>query len=821
MRLLKRDSDGQFCLTEDLVGVGIPSYAILSHTWGPISEEVTFQDLVDRTGHHKAGYEKIRFCADQVQRHGLLYFWIDTCCIDKTNNTELAEAINSMFRWYRGAARCYVYLSDVSVTSCEQSDWPPPWDLAFRASRWFTRGWTLQELLAPASVEFFARDGTPLGNKLSLQQQIHEITEIAIAALRGDPLPRFGVEERFKWAEGRETTREEDWAYSLLGIFGVFISPIYGEGKAHAVRRLRQKINDALPSLPSLPTAKGAAFDTHAEGDHNRTCHPDTRVDLLRQIDEWVDDPTAKSIFWLNGMAGTGKSTISRTVARRCDARGMLGASFFFKRGEGDCGHAGLFFTTIAAQLVVKQPAIAAHIKIAIDSDPAITDKMMTDQFEKLVLNPLSRTSQAALKTPSTLPANLVIVVDALDECSRDENVRLIINLFSHTNDLQSPRLRVFVTSRPELPIRLGFMDIKGKYLDLVLHEIPEPVVEHDIQAYLASELARIKADYDGSVCEDRRLPADWPGQSTTQTLVRMAIPLFIFAATVCRFLADRRCGNPDTKLQEVMKYQTSGQESQLNTTYLPVLNQLVSGLTDRKRKKLLEDFRYIIGAIVILASPLSTSSLAQILLISKGTVDAMLDLLHSVLSIPARSDVPVRLLHLSFRNFLVDYEREDDEFWVDETQTHRMLSAKCLRILEKRLKADICRLRWPGTARSAVDQQRINEVLPPEVQYACLYWVHHIEQENKTEQAKNSQQTKYHRNDLSQAYKFLHVHLLHWLEALSLMGRASESIGLIRTLQGLLEVGYKFLYNDLENSRIHCSVSPDLALLYQLFSTI
>jgi len=245
MRLLRCDSSGTISLTEDF-GNDIPQYTILSHTWGPNLEEVTYEDLVGGSSTNKAGYDKIRFCADQSQRHGLQHFWVDTCCIDKTNNTEVAEAINSMFTWYHNASHCYVYLSDVSVTGCKQSSQSssPPWESAFRVSRWFTRGWTLQELLAPASVQFFARDGTLLGDKTSLQQQIHEITGIAVTALRGDPLTEFGVEERFQWAENRETTREEDYAYSLLGIFKVCIPPIYGEGRGKAVRRLRKAIRD-------------------------------------------------------------------------------------------------------------------------------------------------------------------------------------------------------------------------------------------------------------------------------------------------------------------------------------------------------------------------------------------------------------------------------------------------------------------------------------------------------------------------------------------------------------------------------------------------
>jgi hypothetical protein len=146
-----------------------------------------------------------------------------------------------MFSWYRDARRCYVYLSDVLAGSI-------PWEPAFRASRWFTRSWTLQELLAPESVQFFARDRTLLGDKASLQPQIHEITGIAVSALCGTSLNQFDTAERFKWTENRGASREEDSAYSLLGIFGVFTPPIYGEGKKNAVRRLKKEINDVMNS---------------------------------------------------------------------------------------------------------------------------------------------------------------------------------------------------------------------------------------------------------------------------------------------------------------------------------------------------------------------------------------------------------------------------------------------------------------------------------------------------------------------------------------------------------------------------------------------
>ena len=236
MRLLQYEN-GEFSLIK-FPDHKIPEYAILSHTWGLDSEEVDFIDIVEKKGRDKSGYKKLRFCGEQAARDGLLYFWIDTCCIDKSSSAELDEAIRSMFRWYGAAARCYVYLSDV----------PEPKGLAvtvesvFAKSRWFTRGWTLQELIAPKSVEFFSQKGETLGHKGSRLQQIHEITGVAIEALQGRSISQFSVADRMSWAARRETTREEDAAYCLLGIFEIHIPIMYGEGKQNALARLRKEI---------------------------------------------------------------------------------------------------------------------------------------------------------------------------------------------------------------------------------------------------------------------------------------------------------------------------------------------------------------------------------------------------------------------------------------------------------------------------------------------------------------------------------------------------------------------------------------------------
>jgi hypothetical protein len=242
MHLLEMKSQGEFSLIHVATHNTLP-YAILSHTW--TDEEVTYQDIINSTGESKSGYEKIKFCGEQATRDGLQYFWVDTCCIDKSNSAELSTAINSMFRWYRNAKKCYVYLTDVSVPSYDGVVQPSQstWEAAFRDSRWFTRGWTLQELIAPAIVEFFSKERTRLGDKKSLENPIHEITHIPIQALRGNLFSDFSIAERKKWAAQRQTSEEEDLVYCLLGLCEVSMPLIYGEGREKALFRLTDEVD--------------------------------------------------------------------------------------------------------------------------------------------------------------------------------------------------------------------------------------------------------------------------------------------------------------------------------------------------------------------------------------------------------------------------------------------------------------------------------------------------------------------------------------------------------------------------------------------------
>jgi len=234
MRLIEIKGSGELSLTKNFTE-DIPRYAILSHTWGGDDDEVTFADFITGAGSDKIGYKKIEFCQKQAAKDGLQYFWVDTCCIDKSNPAELSEAINSMFYWYRDAVKCYVYLIDVSTRSV--------WGLEFRQSRWFTRAWTLQELIAPATVEFFSREGERLGDKGSEEASLEKITGIPVEVFRGKSIAEYTVNQWMIWATERTAKRKEDEAYCLLGIFNVHMSLKYGEGRAKAFARLQSKIH--------------------------------------------------------------------------------------------------------------------------------------------------------------------------------------------------------------------------------------------------------------------------------------------------------------------------------------------------------------------------------------------------------------------------------------------------------------------------------------------------------------------------------------------------------------------------------------------------
>jgi tetratricopeptide (TPR) repeat protein len=302
MRLLHYDALGRLVLT-DFRGKTIPPYAILSHRWS--DSEILIEDISNETYKEKEeGYRKLQFCAERAAQDELQYFWIDTCCIDRWNNNERSKAINSMFRWYKNAARCYVFLSDVLVLTATEPVQRSDWEASFRASAWFTRGWTLQELIAPVSVEFFSYEGHRIGDKSSLDQLLHNITNIPLAALRNCPLYKFTTFERRRWAENRRTTEEEDIVYCLLGILGVSMSITYSEGQESAESRLQAELEGASDAPSIIPFSRN----------HRFVGRESQLTELGAKLFSNEHTTTTLAIV---GPGGTGKSQLTLEVAHR------------------------------------------------------------------------------------------------------------------------------------------------------------------------------------------------------------------------------------------------------------------------------------------------------------------------------------------------------------------------------------------------------------------------------------------------------------------------------------------------------------------------
>lgn len=489
----------------------------------------------------------------------------------------------------------------------------------------------------------------------------------------------------------------------------------------------------------------------------------------MKHIEIWADGSDDRHIFWLNGWAGTGKSTIARTVARHYHEQERLGASFFFSRDQENRRHAGKVFTSIATQLAKQNAVLKEHICKAVIKYRDIAHQSLRDQWTRLIFRPLSELKARPSKA-------LTIVIDALDECENETDVGGIIQLFAEAKFLGKGRLRLFLTSRQDTPIRLGFREIpEDQHHVFVLHSISSSVVEQDLLTFFRHEL-------------NMDVSKQWPSEADMARLVERAGGLFIWAATACRFikggkrLARKRLASI-LDGDSVMK----GSEKKLDEIYMMILVQSISGdYDDQDREELLELFREVVGSIVILFDPLPTAALVRLLDKPKEEVDQTLNDLHSVLEVPKDPGRPIRVVHPSFHDFLLSQERcTNVQLWVDEYKTHRDLFVSCIELMFASLKQDICELGRPGTRAAEVDETRMDEYLPWELRYACRYWVEHLRR-SRVDLAGDG------RVDLARDGRvdaFFQEHLLHWLEALGLMQAASEGVRMMTILQSLVTV--------------------------------
>jgi hypothetical protein len=450
-------------------------------------------------------------------------------------------------------------------------------------------------------------------------------------------------------------------------------------------------------------------------------------------------------------------------------------ASFFFSRGGGDVGHAGKFFTSFAVQLARHVPQIQRFISEAIIEQNDIANQSLRDQWRQLVFRPLLRLDS------SSFPSSYVLVVDALDECDSEDDIRMILQLLTEARTLKTVRLRVFLTSRPEIPIRHSFYQIPdAERQDFVLHNISPSIVNHDISIFLQHNL--------NFIAGERSLGAGWPDEQIVKRLVYNANGLFIWAATACRFIREgkRFAAKRLDMILESSSTAINAPEKHLNEIYLTVLRHSISlNYTAKEAEELRCILKSLLGSIVTLFSPLSTQSLSKLVNASQQEVDQTLDDLHAILDIPKDQTCPLRLHHPSFRDFLLNKERcGDSNFQVDEKQAHRTLANNCIRLMSNSLKQDVCGQEAPGTLVADVGSSQIEQCLPPEVRYACLYWVQHL------------QKTGAQLYDNDHVHQFLQVHLLHWLEALGWIGKTSEGILAICSLEALIPVSFLIIYS-------------------------
>lgn len=427
MRLLYLDGD-VFKFTD--VSYSTPPYAILSHTWAiNNSEEVLDQDVLERIVKEKVANKKLIFCAAQAGRDGYQHFWIDTCCIDKHNEPEIAMSIRSMYRWYKEAAVCYVYLDDVEPGDRE----------AIRDCRWLQRGWTLQELIAPKMVKFFAKEEY-LGDREDLAGLICSATEIDDGALEGrvSDYPHY---VHLQWGDGRNTKVPEDMTYALMGICGISMSARYGEGPEEARRRLESKIMQQFGTI-ALRMVNGHASDPQEEriGRRERLLKSlqfevmDIRRDTIRKAWSktctWVLDhatyrawleaqPEDNGFFWIKGKPGAGKSVLIKFLDNHISsARSPLDVliSFYFNaRGEAlEKTFAGLY-RSLLAKLFIAMPSLKPMLDNARLTALDNSERTLTE-LRRIFLDTVCKLGRR----------RLFIFADALDECLNDDVQRMV-----------------------------------------------------------------------------------------------------------------------------------------------------------------------------------------------------------------------------------------------------------------------------------------------------------------------------------------------------------------------------------------------------------
>ena len=499
-------------------------------------------------------------------------------------------------------------------------------------------------------------------------------------------------------------------------------------------------------------------------------CLSGTRESVLNEIEKWTEDFDKSPVFWLNGLAGTGKSTIAQTIAERVFADGRLGASFFCSRGVEDRSSLQLIFPTLAFQLAQKYPAFRSSFVPLLQSNPDVIHESLQDQMQKFLVKPLR---SADIST--------VFVIDALDEC-RDEDPESAILLVLGRSVRDIPGVKFFITSRPETHIMSGF---RGALLRestdvFILHEVESHTVDNDIRHFLKhklSELSRRRGCIDG-----------WPTDKDLDSLCRRAAGFFVYAVATVNFL-DHHLQDPSDQLGTIMASpESTVHEGETELKVHTSLDSLYMSVFEKSfRKNKVDDdamVRSVLGATLLVTNPLSSSAIATLLGFRHNQVQRLLELIRSLLILPEDPDHPVQPFHKSFPDFITDPTRCRDLRFHISPDYHIELVLHCLQLMGKSLKKNMCSIPDYSLNSEVEDlPKRIEDSgIRGALEYACRSWHKHLIV------------TKHRTTDvLSALHNFLEGKFIFWLEVLSVLGAMGDAArALIATTKWLNEVSSK-----------------------------
>jgi hypothetical protein len=491
-------------------------------------------------------------------------------------------------------------------------------------------------------------------------------------------------------------------------------------------------------------------------------CLRGTRRGVLLQLEHWLEDKQAQRIFWLNGLAGTGKSTIAQTFAEITFAEGKLGASFFCSRDFEERSNIKTIFPTLALQLAYRYQPFREELLQVLNANPGVGRQSPNSQLEKLIVGP----SKAAC-------ISTLIIIDALDECKDVEPASAILSMLSRHVD-EIPNVRFFITGRPEPRIRSGFrLELLRPITEVLkLHKVKPEAVDKDIKLFFQTRLASLAKNQ-----SDHNLTEGWPSPSDIEILCKKAAGFFIYASTVIKFVTSKT-RTPAEQLNRITSLPQSTLHegrSGIDLLYTQALEQAVDDV-DADDDELHSRLKTVVGAVLLAFNPLSVKALSDLLKVP-GT-SAILCPLHSLLLIPDSIEDPVRLYHKSFPDFLMDPKRcKDKRFFVDPSVHHRRILLSCLELMRERLKRNICNLDDYAVLSEVKDlPTHLKTHIGVALGYACRFWTRHL-----IEIPSSSDNVEEVYNALD---GFFTTCFLFWIEVLSLTGNLDVGVYALNDVQ-------------------------------------